>query len=362
MATVKKSEVIPSGGRLVRASRARTTDTTDRETRTTTPAATTPTEPPVNARVRAPDAFDAPRTRKVELNPEVSAAVQRATWQRVFDAGRAIVADNKIPVIVIDHRLTGLDDRPIIKKGLTALAQMRQMTELLDVDAALRDGTLKSLPGYTAEASDHWRDQHPALVAKYADVLGQRGTRLNLGFMSYSPRDANAAPGLKELIATWTLETSGKGRVAFVGAGSGTVQDMKSVYERAIVDGGAGLKNVDARLGSPAASGAAQTRAQALVDAYNAAHPNEAPVLLDNDSSGKAGFVEQIEQERGPNNEETVVAAFIDDRAHNRFGVLGAGKRGTDLVAVRAAAPGLSASQVDKDNPNLISTFHPLPR
>jgi hypothetical protein len=353
MATVKTP-------REPRSTRTRTRANDGEPKRTKIPAATATTEPVRTT--TSVDAFDTPRTRQVELNPEVSASTQRATWQRVFAAGRAIVADNKIPVLVVDHRLTGLDDRPILKKGLAALAQLAGITELRDVDAALKNGTLKSLPGYTAEASDHWRSQHPALVAAYPNDLGQRGTRLNLGFMSHSPREANATAGLKELVATWTLETSGKGRVAFVGAGTGSAEDVKSVYERPIAEGGAGLKNVDARLGAPSVSATARARAQKLVDAYHAAHPGSPRVLLDHDSDGKAGFIEQIEAERGPNNEETVVAAFIDDRAHNRFGALGAAKRGRELIAVRAAGPGISVSQVEKDNPNLISTFHPQPR
>jgi hypothetical protein len=294
----------------------------------------------------------------VDVKPEV----QRATFERVFEQGRRIAADGKIPVIVVDHRLTGLDDRPIIKKGLEDFAQRNGVKELRDVNAALQDGTLKFLPGYTEQASDHWRAEHQELISKYPPgTFGAPGTRLDIRFMGYSAREANATAGLSELESEWKRATGGKGEIIFAGAGTGSAEDFASVYRRPVEQGGAGLQNPDVRHGSPQPSEAANTRASQLAAAYTAQHTSEPAVRLDQDSRGKAGWVETIERERGPAGEEKVVAAFIDDRAHNRIGVTGAATLGEQVIAIKSVAPGLSYSQNDNGNVNVISTFDPTP-
>lgn len=300
------------------------------------------------------------RAGRAVLNPAVDAATQRATWERTFALGRRLVSEGKVPVIFIDHRLTGLDDRPIIKAGLQELARASAIPELLDVDAALQNGTLKSLPGYTTEASDHWRDQHPQLVAAHA-ALSVRGERLPINFMGASPIAADATAGLSELVARWTLETGGAGEIVFGGSGTGTLDDFKSVYTRAKSKGGGGLVNPDVRFGAPSVSAAARARADVLARNYNAAHPNDAPVLLDHDSDGKAGFIELIERERGADNKPKIVAAFMDDRAHNRFAAKAASTLRDEMIDIKAVAPGLSFSQLDNANINQSSTFHPAP-
>src|SRR6185436_6174883 len=264
--------------------------------------------------------------------------------------------------IVIDHRLTGMDDRPIIKAGMAELAQANNIPELKDVDAALKNGTIKFLPGYTEQASDHWRNEHKDLVAKYPNAFGAPGTRIPINFMGHSPREANAVDGLAELEARWKMETGGKGQIIFAGSGTGQKEDFVNVYSRPKTEGGGGLTNPDVRFGAPSPSPEADAKAQALADAYNARHPNEPPVRLDFDSRGKAGWIETIERETGPGGEEKVVAAFIDDRAHNRLGAEGAAKLGDRMLMVKSAAPGISFSQNDNDNPNLISTFKPNPQ
>jgi len=333
--------------------------------RTPAPAAPTPAglqrAPTAPARPVDTQQF-APSVTAAGLNPAVSAERQKATFERVFKLGKLLVSQGKVPVIVIDHRLTAMDDRPIIKAGLQDLARRNNVTELLDVDAALANGTLKSLPGYTEQASDHWRAQHPELVAKYPQVFGGEGSRLNIGFMSHSPREANATAGLAELAQRWAVETGGKGQIVFAGSGTGTLADFVNVYSRPKAQGGAGLENPDVRFGAPSPSAAATARAQALVQTYNQQHQDEEPVRLDQDSAGKAGWIETIEGEQGPNGEEKVVAAFIDDRAHNRIGAEGAAKLGQNLIAIKADAPGLSFSQNDDANENQISTFSPNPQ
>ncbi len=312
----------------------------------------------VNAppRVKDSGAFAAGVT-SAGLHPDLSAERQKATFERIFALGKQVAAKGETPVIVIDHRLTGLDDRPIIKKGLQQLGQDANIDELKDVEASLANGTLKFLPGYTEQASDHWRDLHPELVAKYPDALGPRGSRLNINFMGFSSREANATAGLAELEARWKLETGGKGKIIFAGAGTGTAEDFASVYRRPKEEGGAGLENPDVRHGAPAPSPEATARAQKLLVEYTQSHPGEDPVGLDRDSSGKAGWIETIESE-GTN----TVVAFIDDRAHNRLGAIGAAKLGKEMIAVKSLAPGLSYSQNDNGTELAISTFSPNPQ
>lgn len=294
------------------------------------------------------------------LNPAVSPERQRQTFENVFKLGRELVAEGKVPVIVIDHRLTGMDDRPIIKAGLKELATANDISELKDVDAALKNGTLKFLPGYTEQASDHWRAEHQELVNKYPGAFGAPGTRIPINFMGHSPREANAVDGLAELQARWKLETGGKGQIIFAGSGTGSREDFVNVYSRPKSEGGAGLPDPDVRFGAPSPSAEATAKAEALVAAYNAKHGGEEPVRLDGDSRGKAGWIETIEREN-VDGQPKVVAAFIDDRAHNRFGAAGAGALGERMMMIKSAAPGISFAQTDNDNPNLISTFKPNP-
>src|SRR4051812_16403374 len=87
----------------------------------TTPKLNAPTSP-----APAPAAATIDRTRDTGhfpggvtpagLTPAVSPALQKATFERVFSLGKMLAGQGKVPVIVIDHRLTGLDDRPILKK------------------------------------------------------------------------------------------------------------------------------------------------------------------------------------------------------------------------------------------------------
>lgn len=292
------------------------------------------------------------------LNPAVSPEMQKATYERVFQLGRQLVKEGKLPVIVLDHRLTALDDRPIVRKGFENLVAQYNVTELKDLDAAMKNGTLKSLPGYTAEASNHWRQQHPELVAKYPQAFG--GTnRMNINFMGYSVREADATKGIDELAKRWKLETDGKGEIIFAGAGTGTREDFASVYQRPVNQGGAGMANPDVRFGAPGVSGAGDAKARAAINAFNAAHPGEG-VVHDHDSQGKAGWIETIEKEN-VNGQQRVVAAFIDDRAHNRFAAQAVGVLGERMLAIKAAAPGLSFAQADNGNTNQISTFSPNP-
>lgn len=295
------------------------------------------------------------------LNPAVSPQTQRRTFENVFTLGRELAAEGKVPVIVIDHRHTGLDDRPIVRAGLKELADRHDIAELKDLDASLKNGTLKFLPGYTEQASDHWRAVHHELVAKYPGVFGEPGTRIPIGFMDHSPREANAVDGLAELEARWKMETGGKGQIIFVGSGTGSAEDFANVYRRAKSEGGAGLSNPDVRHGAPQPSPEADARARARVTDFNARHPGDTPVRLDGDSRGKAGWLETIETEAGPNGEQKVVAAFIDDRAHNRIAAAAASKLGDRMMQIKSASPGISFSQADNDNANLISTFKPNP-
>src|SRR3954447_8962840 len=43
------------------------------------------------------------------LNPAIPPELQKATFERVFSLGRMLVEQGKVPVIVIDHRLTAMD-------------------------------------------------------------------------------------------------------------------------------------------------------------------------------------------------------------------------------------------------------------
>lgn len=294
------------------------------------------------------------------LHPDVSPALQKATFEKVFQLGRQLVKDGKVPVIVLDHRHTALDDRPIVRKGLANLAQSYNITELKDLDAAIENGTLKSLPGYTSEASDQWRQQHPELVKKYPAAFGSMGSRINLNFMGIPVSEAHATKGLSELAARWKLETEGKGEIIFAGAGTGSAQDFVNIYSKPINQGGAGMAKPDVRFGAPSPSNEADAKGQAAINAYNAAHPNEEPVVHDHDSRGKAGWVQTIEKE-SVNGQQRVVAAFIDDRAHNRLASQAAGVLGNRMLAIKAVAPGLSYSQNDNGNENQISTFSPSP-
>lgn len=334
-------------------------------------AVTPPAQAPRGARARGPmDTLEVgARPRQAApggvtaagLNPAVTPERQRATFESVFRLGRELVRKGQIPVIVVDHRLTAIDDRPITRKGFERLVRSRGVTELQDLDAAMASGVLKFLPGYTEQASDHWRQEHPALVAKYPNAFGSPGSRMDIGFMGFSVRESNATEGLADLLARWKLETDGRGELIFAGAGTGTAADFASVYSRPVAQGGGGIENPDVRFGAPSVSPEADARAQAKVRAYNAAHPNEPAVELDHDSRGKAGWVETIEREQGPNGARKVVAAFIDDRAHNRIASQAAGSLGDRMVSIKAAAPGLSFSQLDNGTENLISTFKPNP-
>jgi hypothetical protein len=291
------------------------------------------------------------------LNPLVPAALQKATWDRTLKLAETMAKQGKNPLIVIDHRLTGLDDRPIIRKGFEALVESNDITELKDIDAALKNGTLKFLPGYTEQASDAWREAHPDLVKKYPGAFGSPGGRVPINFMGYSVRDANATAGLAELDAALKLRTGGKGRLVFAGSGTGQLDDFKSVYARPKDQGGGGLTNPDVRFGAPAPSAEANTRASEFASAYEKEHPTDGEVPLDHDSRGKAGWIETLEKE-DPNN---VVVAFVDDRLHNRVAAQAAGKLGHNMIAIRAVAPGISVAASDTKNENQISTFSPNP-
>lgn len=293
------------------------------------------------------------------LNPLVPAALQKATWDRALTLAETMAKQGKVPLIVIDHRLSGLDDRPIIKKGFEKL--VANIPELKNVDAALANGTLKFLPGYTEQASDAWRQAHPELMKKYPGVFGSPGTRLNIGFMSYPVSDANANAGLLELETALKMRTGGKGRLVFAGAGTGTADMFKSVYERSRESGGGGLKNVDIRFGSPSPSAAADARAGEFATAYEKKNPGDGEVPLDHDSRGKAGWIEALENEPGPGGAEQVVVAFADDRLHNRIAAQAASKLGQNMIAIRVAAPGISVAPSDAGSENQISTFHPNP-
>ncbi|MBK7865183.1 MAG: hypothetical protein IPJ65_42620 [Archangiaceae bacterium] len=290
------------------------------------------------------------------LNPLVPAGLQKATLERALTLAETLAQQGKVPLFVIDHRLTGLDDRPLIADGLQTLARRRGVSELFDVSAALSRGELKFLPGYTEQASDAWRHAHPKLMQKYPGAFGAEGTRIDIGFMEHPVRMANATAGLAELDAALKLRTGGRGRLVFAGSGTGTTADLLSVYTRSKAEGGAGLDAPDVRFGAPNPSPEADQRAQALAEAFEREHPGEV-VPLDRDSRGKAGWVEVLESERGPNGEEQVVVAFADDRLHNRIAVQAAGRLGTNLIAIRAAAPGISVSESDANNPNQVSTF-----
>jgi hypothetical protein len=297
------------------------------------------------------------------LNPAVSPEQQRATFERLFQLGRERALLGESPVLVLDHRLTAIDDRPITRKGFEQLVRAHGVDELKNLDEAMANGTLKFLPGYTEQASDHWRQEHAELVQKYPAAFGAPGSRLDIDFMSFSVRDSHAAEGLATLVARWNVETMGRGKVIFAGAGTGTKEDFEAVYSRPVAEGGGGIANPDVRFGAPSVKDDdANNRAQAKVDAYNATHRNEPPVQLDRDSRGKAGWIETIEREPAPNGLPQVVVGFIDDRAHNRMAAQAAGKLGDRMITVRAVAPGLSFSQAEKDNPNAISTFKPLTR
>jgi hypothetical protein len=295
------------------------------------------------------------------LNPIVPAALQKETLERVLTLAERTAQQGKIPVVVIDHRLTGLDDRPIIKDGLQNLARVSGVTELFDVDAALKSGTLKSLPGYTEQASDAWRQAHPELMNKYPGVFGSPGTRINIDFMRHPVTLANATAGLSELEAALKVRTGGKGKLVFAGQGTGQRQDFVSVYTRAQEQGGAGLENPDVRFGGPPVSPEADARAEQFALEYEADHPQDGKVPLDFDSRAKAGWIETLEKEEGPNGEEVVVVAFADDRLHNRIAAQAASTLGENMLAIKAAAPGLSVSQSDAANPNQVSTFSPNP-
>jgi hypothetical protein len=293
-------------------------------------------------------------TTAVELNPAVSAATQRATWKHVAERGRELTDAGKTAVIMIDHRLTGLDDRPIITKGLQALAQQEGITELLDVQAALQSGRLRSLPGYTAEASNHWRAQHPALVAKYPVLAGD--DRLPINFMGYGIGEAKAAAGLVELASMWSKHTDGTGVIVLVGQGTGSQADVEQVYRT----GGLGAHIDDGRVevifGGATVSTAADAAAERLAAAFNARHPNKPPIELDHDSTAKAGWMERLERTGN-----RVVAAFVDDRAHNLTAAQAASKSGERMIMIKSAAPGLSFSQIDQHQPLMTSTFDPNP-
>jgi hypothetical protein len=346
------------------------------------------------------ESFAPPAGTVAEMNPAVSVEMQHATYARIFALGKAIAEQGKIPVILIDHRLTGIDDRPLIIQGLKELAQRNNVPELLDPEAALKNRTLRSLPGYTAEACDDWRHNHPELVEKYPGVFGGPGSRIDRAFMSRPVRQANATAGLAQLEAAFKLATRtvledgapvssdddgvvtdpapsaarGKagdaagnrrvieGKLVFAGSGGGLLEDFIDVYTRDVSEGGAGLVNPDVRKGAPAPTAEANARAAELVAAYNEGHPAEPEVRLDPDSAGKAGWVITIETEKGPNGEEYVIVAVIDDRAHNRLAMQGAAKLGTNTIAAKSVLPQLSYSQNDNGNPNQISNFYPNPR
>lgn len=295
------------------------------------------------------------------LNPLVPAELQKATWSRTLTLAETMAKQGKVPLIVIDHRLAGLDDRPIIRQGFQRLVNQGNVTELKDLDAAMKNGTLKFLPGYTEQASDAWRDAHPELVAKYPGVFGSEGSRINIGFMGISVREANANAGLQELEAALKLRTGGKGRLVFAGSGTGTAEDFRSVYARSKESGGGGLANPDVRFGAPNPSGAANERAQEFASAYEKKNPGDGEVPLDHDSRGKAGWIETLEREPGPGGEEQVVVAFADDRLHNRIAAQAAGKLGQNLIAIKVSAPGISVSPTGNSSENQVSTFSPNP-
>lgn len=294
------------------------------------------------------------------LNPLVPAALQKATWERALTLAETMAKQGKAPIILIDHRLTGLDDRPIIKAGLQELAKNNGVSELKDVDAALKNGTLKFLPGYTEQASDAWRAAHPELVKKYPGVFGSEGSRININFMGYPITQSNATAGLAELDAAIKLRTGGKGRIVMAGQGSGTLEQVKSIYSRPKEQGGAGLSNADVRFGAQTPSAEADAKAAQFAAAFEEAHPGES-VPLDHDSRAKAGWVETLEREKSPGGLEQVVVAFADDRLHNRIAGQAASKLGTNMIAIKVSAPGISVAGGDSGNANQISTFSPNP-
>jgi hypothetical protein len=299
----------------------------------------------------------------------VPPALQKETIARIFRLGKTIHEQGKIPVVVIDHRQAGLDDYPIVRKAFEVLVNKHNIVELKDIEGALAKGALKFLPGYTSQASDHWRQSHQALTAKYAAAFGKPSTRIEMGFMSYPVTEANAAAGLLDFFNSWKLSTDGLGEMIFCGAGtgttgatvSGTVEEFRSVYIRPREQGGGGLIDPDVRFGAPDASQEAWERAQELAWEYDRAHPHEPSLHLDGDTRAKMGWIETIEREKGRDGREKVVIAFIDDRAHNRVGAQAASKLGPRMLAVKAVPPGLSYSQADNYNENQLSTFYPNP-
>jgi hypothetical protein len=179
--------------------------------------------------------------------------------------------------------------------------------------------------------------------------------------MGQSVRNANATAGLAELTARWLSETSGLGKLIFAGAGTGSAADFREVYSRPVAQGGGGLNNPDVRFGSPSASREANSRAAAGAVAFNAAHPDEPPAVLDGDSQGKAGWIESIESEQRTDGLSQVVAGFFDDRAHNRLAAQAAGFLRDRMMVIKAVGPGISFSQLDNRAPWQVSSFVPNP-
>jgi hypothetical protein len=299
----------------------------------------------------------------------VPPALQKETIARIFRLAKAMSEQGKAPVVVIDHRQAGLDDYPIVRKAFEAFVKRHRIADLLDLEAALSNSTLKFLPGYTSQACDHWRLTHQKLTQKHPAAFGKPGTRIDMGFMSYAVVEANAAAGLLEFETQLKVQTNWTGQIVFCGAAtggtgasiSGSVEEFRSVYMRPREQGGGGLADPDVRFGAPEPSLAGWAAARKLAAAYAASHPQEPPLQLDDDTRAKAGWVETIEREQGADGREKVVIAFVDDRAHNRVGAQAASKLGARMLAVKAVPPGLSYSQADNYNENQISTFHPNP-
>ncbi|MBK7859146.1 MAG: hypothetical protein IPJ65_11105 [Archangiaceae bacterium] len=298
----------------------------------------------------------------------VPAAIQKETIARIFKLGALIAEQKKLPVVMIDHRQAGLDEYPVVRKAFEAFVKKHAIAELADLDDALRQGTLKYLPGYTVQASDHWRLTHQQLFTKYGAAFGALGTRIDMGFLSYPVVEANATAGLHEFESRYKYETQGRGELVFCGAGNGqlgatvkgTTEELKSVYTRPKELGGGGLVDPDVRYGAPEPSDEAWERALDLALEYEETHPQEGRLELDGEARSKAGWVEQLEREsRG--GMEKVVIAVVDDREQNRVAARGAAKLGPRMLAVKAVPEGLSYSQADNYSENQLATFHPNP-
>jgi hypothetical protein len=299
------------------------------------------------------------------LHPDVPVERQRETIQATVALAKEVWAEGYEPVMLGDPRHATLDDAPIVRAGFEALVAKHGIAALADIDKALKNGTLRCFPGYTEEASDHWRALHLELVAAYPKAFAARPgavgkeRRLDQSFMSHPLSMAKAAKGLRDFEDRLKEVSEGFGHWVFAGAGSGTSEQLAAVYERPIADGGAGLVHVDARIGTHTPSAEATARAQALVVAHNEETGDN--IKLDGDSAGKAAFAEMIEREKGRSGRLMRIVLHADDRTHNLFGVRGACQLGVRIISAKVIAPHLSYAQVNRNARFITSTFDPDP-